>query len=256
MSWQDELMKCGAAAAGGAASGAKIDALTGGASLGAGTAVGGLYACASASNLDSLAWRGVKSMAKDAWDAVTGLFEDDAPKKAPPSLDFALARTASSLEHDNDGRYRYLRKLKDGGRVWKEGDLAKIWHEANRAALYGDAGRALTPEALFGGLARMFRFTRPTAASRGAAGALLDAAVAFGDFLKAQGPEGDINTWQPTERLRQLAAQAPSIGVVQLPGSSAPTSKAPVVLGVIGVLTLLLGGGLIIHHTTTTPEQP
>ncbi len=249
--WKDELMKCGAAAAGGAA-GAGV------ATGGAGAVVGGLYACAQASSLDALAWRGIKSMASEAWSAVTGLFEDDKPApKAPPSLDFALARTARSLEHSSDGVYRYSYKL-NGKLTWKEGDLARIWHEANRAALYGDAGRTLTPEALFEGLARMFRFTRPTAAQRGAEGALLDAVVAFGDFLQLHGPGGDIHAWYPTERLRQLHGQARGTGVLTLDNAapSAP-SAAPILIGVVGALTLLVGGAVFLHHTTTTtPERP
>ncbi len=248
--WKDELMKCGAAAAGGAA-GAGV------ATGGVGAVAGGLYACAQASSLDALAWRGIKSMASEAWGALSGLFEDD-KQKAPPSLDFALARTARSLEHSGDGVYRYSYKL-DGKLTWKEGDPARIWHEANRVALYGDAGRALTPEALYAGLARMFRFTRPTAAQRGAEGALLDAVVAFGDFLQAHGPDGDINTWYPTERLRQLAQSTTGQagGIKHLDPSPSSTSPTGPILGVVGVLTLLLGGAaLLLNHRTTTPERP
>lgn len=258
MSTWDELKKCGEGFAAGAASGAALDAASGGATLGAGAAVGGLWACADASDLDEMAWRGIKKGAAAAWDAVSSLWEDDAKPDALPTLEFALFRTAWSIQHTR--RFVYMYGARSSRRedirnntagAWKEGDPAKIWHAANRAALLGPAGVQLTAAALYRGLAIQYLRLRSQDRASSPEAVLTQAVKSFGDWLHAGAP-GTIDAWLPTEGLRRAAQLTRDATAQPVAVEPAPAQGYGLRAGLLatGLLLALGATGALVWRTT------
>lgn len=258
MSTWDELKKCGEGFAAGAASGATLDAASGGATLGAGAAVGGLWACADASDLDEIAWKGVKKGAAAAWDAVSSLWEGENKPSAPPPLEAALFRTAWAIHHTK--RFVYMYGARSSRRedirnntagTWKEGNPARIWTDANRAALLGPAGVQTPPADLYRGLAIQYLRLRSQDRASSPEAVLTQAVKSFGDWLQAGAP-GTIDTWLPTEGLRraaQLTADATAQPVAVEP---APTEGYGLRAGLLatGLLIALGATGALVWRTT------
>lgn len=254
MSTWDELKKCGEAFAAGAASGASLDAATGGATFGAGAAVGGLWACADASDLDELAWRGVKKGAAAAWDAVAALWRDEDKPDAPPPLEWALFRTAWSIQHTR--RFTYMYGARSSRRedirnntagAWKEGDPAKLWHPANRAALLGPAGVQLTAADLYRGLAIQYLRLRSQDRVSSPEAVMMQAVKSFGDWLQAGAP-GAIDDWLPTDGLRRAAQLTRDATAQAVPVEPAPSRGYGLRAGLLatGLLLALGGAGALV----------
>jgi len=282
MSYWEEFEKCAEEGAKGTTVGASVDVVTGGATLGGGAAVGGIYGCLSALDDPTKAARSAGRYLGRAWDRVSDLGKgalnlvfNDEKKRTPRTVAFdsALLRTVWHLEHRRTRRYEVCvedpahpmalgKRLRENVCLrWTVNPASSIWTPANRAMLYGPPGTNTDPDLLYKGLSVQYSKLRASGDKGPPEDLLVKAIAAYGDFLKRYYPQGQrdeskgsVLAWEPTlelrgkrvhsaARIRDLAASG---GVMEVP----PAPPRKIWPWVVGGAYLAGAAGLGVYLVT------